>query len=102
MKNLVGQLTLAMDALGVLATAAKRADAPSGYMFIAFKADLFLPLDEYRREVSRRVAAIKATPRQPGVDEIRIPSEQAFRTRAMRRVDGFVLERRIHDRIAAL
>ena len=41
------------------------------------------------------VARIKATPRQDGVDEIRIPSERAFRERERRRVEGIVLDRKV-------
>src|SRR3954451_3532769 len=65
-------LALAMDALGALTAELRPADAVSGYVFIAFKPDLFLAADDYRREVSRRIATIKATPRQTGVEEIRI------------------------------
>jgi LDH2 family malate/lactate/ureidoglycolate dehydrogenase len=48
------------------------------------------------------VQAIKATPRQPGVAEIRIPSERAFRERARRRVEGIVLERKVVEALQAL
>jgi len=65
-------LALAMHALGVSAE----------YLFIAFKPDLFMPLDDYRRALAAEIAAIKATPRQDGVDEIRIPGERAHRERA--------------------
>src|SRR3984957_14480547 len=69
-------LALAMDALGALTAGIRPADSVSGYMFMAFKAALFLPPDDYRREVTRRIAMIKATPRQTGVEEIRIPGER--------------------------
>src|SRR5262249_50913800 len=75
-------LALAMDALGTLAAGARPADTVSGYLFIAFRPDLFLPPGEYQREVSRRIAMIKATPRQAGLGEIRIPGERGYRTRA--------------------
>ena len=48
------------------------------------------------------VERIKATPRQPGVDEIRIPSERAFRERERRRVEGIVLERKVVAALQAL
>jgi len=95
-------LALAMDALGVLATAAKQPDAPSGYMFLAVKPDLFLPLAEYRAEISRRIALVKATPRQPGVTEIRIPGERAYRTRARLLREGIEIDRKIHDALGRL
>src|SRR5580698_5656252 len=42
-------LALAMDALGALTAGIRSAGAVSGYMFFAFKPDLFLPPDDYRR-----------------------------------------------------
>src|SRR5207253_6013098 len=65
-------LALAIHALGVSAQ----------YLFIAFKPDLFVSLDEYRQALAAEIAAIKATPRQDGVAEIRIPGERAYRERA--------------------
>ena len=47
-------------------------------------------------------ARIKATPRQPGVDEIRIPSERAFREREQRRIEGIVLDRKVFEALHAL
>src|SRR6202795_4137824 len=46
---------------------------------LAFKPYLFVPLEDYRRGLAEEIAAIKATPRQGGVDEIRIPGERAYR-----------------------
>jgi len=40
--------------------------------------------------------------RQPGVEEIRIPSERAFRERDRRRVEGLVLERKVVEALTAL
>jgi LDH2 family malate/lactate/ureidoglycolate dehydrogenase len=85
-------LALAMHALGVSAQ----------YLFIAFKPDLFAPLDEYRRALAAEVAAIKTTPRQDGVDEIRIPGERAYRERARRIREGIEIDRRIHDALIQL
>ena len=45
---------------------------------------------------------LKATPRQPGIAEIRIPSEHAFRERERRRVEGIVLERKVVEALKAL
>ena len=59
-------LALAMDALGALTAGIRPADAVSGHMFLAFKPDLFLSPRAYRHEISRRIGAIKATPRQAG------------------------------------
>jgi len=85
-------LALAMHALGVSAE----------YLFIAFKPDLFMPLDDYRRALAAEIAAIKATPRRDGVDEIRIPGERARRERARLTREGIEIDRRIQDALLAL
>jgi L-2-hydroxycarboxylate dehydrogenase (NAD+) len=85
-------LALAMHALGVSAH----------YVFIAYKPDLFVPLDEYRRALAAEIAAIKATPRQPGVDDIRIPGERAYRERARLTREGIEIDRRIHEALIQL
>lgn len=95
-------LALAMDALGALTARTRAADDISGYMFIAFRPDLFLPLDAYRREISRRIAMVKATLRQPGVEEIRIPGERGYRTRAHLMREGIEIDRRIQAALERL
>src|SRR5436309_2533424 len=72
------------------------------YLFIAYKPDLFVPLKEYRRALAAEIAAIKATPRQAGVDEIRIPGERAHRERARLAREGIEIDRRIHDALTRL
>ena len=95
-------LALAMDALGALAAGTRSPDDVSGYMFIAFKPDLFLPREDYQREIARRIAAIKATPRQAGVGEIRIPGERGYKTRARLTREGIHIDRKIHDALGRL
>jgi LDH2 family malate/lactate/ureidoglycolate dehydrogenase len=85
-------LALALHALGVGAE----------YLFIAFKPDLFTPLPEYRRALAAEIAAIKATPRQDGVDEIRIPGERAYRERARLSREGIEIDGRIRDALIQL
>src|SRR5688500_11814721 len=89
-------LALAMHALGVLCGGAA-SPARDGYLFVAFKPDLFMPLEDYRRALAAEIAAIKATPRQEGVEEIRIPGERAYRERARLTREGLEIDRRIHD-----
>jgi LDH2 family malate/lactate/ureidoglycolate dehydrogenase len=94
-------LALAMHALGVLCGGAVD-QGRDGYLFIAFAPDLFLPLDEYRRALAAEIAVIKATPRQDGVAEIRIPGERAYRERARLSREGIEIDRRIRDALARL
>ena len=94
-------LALAMHALGVLCSGTADTER-TGYLFIAFKPDLFVPLEDYRRALAAEIALIKAAPRQGGVDEIRIPGERAYRERARRAREGFKIDRRIHDALIAL
>ena len=95
-------LALAMQALGVLAGSGFNATKDYGYLLIVFRPDLLLPLDEFKQAITAALARIKATPRQPGVEEIRLPSERAFRERSRRLRDGISIDRRIHDALLAL
>ncbi len=95
-------LALAMDALAALTVGIRPADEVSGYMFFAFKPDLFGSLDAYRHEVSQRIATIKASPRQTGIAEIRIPGERSYATRARLLREGIEIERKIHDALGRL
>jgi LDH2 family malate/lactate/ureidoglycolate dehydrogenase len=92
---------LAMTALGVLAGSADDPDR-AGYVIIAMRPDLLLPLDDFRRDVSAMIGRIKAAPRQSGVDEIRIPSERASRERQQRLRDGIVIDRAIYEALQAI
>ena len=94
-------LALAMHALGVLGGGMADREG-GGYLFIAFKPDLFVPLEDYRRGLAAEIAAIKATPRQEGVDEIRIPGERAYRERARLEREGIEIDRRIQDALSRL
>ena len=93
-------LALAMHALGVLAGGT--AEPEGGYVFIAFAPDLFVPLEDYRQALAAEIAAIKATPRQEGVEEIRIPGERAYRERARLAREGIEIDRRIQDALERL
>jgi LDH2 family malate/lactate/ureidoglycolate dehydrogenase len=94
-------LALATHALGVLCHGGADKES-TGYLFVALKPDLFVPLEDYRRALAAEIAAIKATPRQQGVDEIRIPGERGYRERERRRREGIEIDRRIHDALIAL
>jgi LDH2 family malate/lactate/ureidoglycolate dehydrogenase len=93
-------LALMIQALGLLGGAEQ--DGDPGYLFIAFRPDLFGPEDVFRSRVSQLIEHIKATPRQAGVEEIRIPSERAFRTRARLLPEGLTIDRLVFDALVAL
>ena len=95
-------LALAMQALGVLAGSGLGDDKTYGYLIMAVKPDLMLPLDAFRRDMSEMLARVKATPRQPGVEEIRLPGERAFRERARSLREGIEIDRKIYDALLAL
>jgi LDH2 family malate/lactate/ureidoglycolate dehydrogenase len=73
-----------------------------GYLVMAIKPDLMLPLDDFRRGMSAMLADVKATPRQPGVDEIRLPGERGLRERARLLKEGIEIDRKIYNALAAL
>jgi LDH2 family malate/lactate/ureidoglycolate dehydrogenase len=95
-------LALAMQALGVLAGSSMSFDKTYGYLIMAIKPDLMLPLTDFRRDMSAMLERVKATPRQPGVDEIRLPGERAARERARLRKEGIEIDRKIYDALLAL
>ena len=94
-------LALALHALGVVCGGAV-APERDGYLLIAFQPDLFVPLDDYRRTLAAEIATIKATPRQPGVAEIRIPGERAYRDRARLAREGLEIDERIRAALTRL
>jgi len=95
-------LSFAIQALGLLAgSASPRGDVQDyGFLFIAINPAVMLP--DFPTQMAELVAHIKATPRQPGVEEIRIPSERAFREREQRRIEGIVLDRKVVEALNAL
>jgi len=95
-------LALMMQALGLLAAAGTRSDSDYGYLFIAFRPDLLAPPGTFERQVTELIARIKASPRQPGVDDIRIPSERAFQARERALAEGLECDRLVMDALRAL
>ena len=51
---------------------------------------------------SEYIPDIKATPRQPGVDEIRLPGERSQRERARLSREGLEIDRTIYDALLAV
>ena len=97
-------LSFAIQALGILAGAALARGEVRDYAFLFWAVDprVMLPGGDFAGQMSRYVRELKATPRQPGVDEIRIPSERARRERERRRVEGIVIERKVVESLRAL
>jgi LDH2 family malate/lactate/ureidoglycolate dehydrogenase len=97
-------LAFAVQALGLLAGAAlARGQVQDyGFLFWAVDPNIMLPGGDFGKQMAELVTKIKETPRQPGVDEIRIPSERAYRERERRRKEGIVLERKVVESLIAL
>lgn len=97
-------LSFAVQALGLLAGAAlTRGDVQDyGFLFWAINPAIMLPGGDFDKQMSQLVRKIKETPRQPGVEEIRIPSERAYRERERRLREGIVIERKVVESLNAL
>ncbi len=97
-------IALAMQTMGLLAGSAipRGSVQDYGFLFVVFDPGLLMPADKFAGQVSELMAAIKATPKQDGVEEIRIPSERAFRERERRRREGIVIEQKVVDALNAL
>jgi LDH2 family malate/lactate/ureidoglycolate dehydrogenase len=95
-------LALMMQAMGLLAGLGPHGERDYGYLFIAFKPELLGPADAFEREVTALIDRVKAVPKQPGVDEIRIPSERAFRSRERLLREGLEIDRLVFDALVSL
>jgi LDH2 family malate/lactate/ureidoglycolate dehydrogenase len=97
-------LSIAVQALGLLAGSAfaKGAVQDYGFLFWVLDPKLMLPGGEFPAQMAELVQKIKATPKRPGVEEIRIPSERAYRERERRRREGLVFDRKVIDSLNAL
>jgi LDH2 family malate/lactate/ureidoglycolate dehydrogenase len=93
-------LGLIVQAFGVLGGAGVIKAGDDGYVFIAFRPDLLVPLDEAKRELSGLIERVKATPLLPGVDEIRIPGENSARNRERLKREGLDIDRLVHDELS--
>jgi LDH2 family malate/lactate/ureidoglycolate dehydrogenase len=94
-------LAFAIQALGLLAGAAiPRGQVQDyGFLFLVVDPGALLPGNPFAAQMAELVKAIQATPRQSGVEEIRIPSQRAFRERERRRAEGILVD---HAVVAAL
>ena len=97
-------LSLMIQALGLAAGAAlpRGRVQDFGFLFVVFDPGLLVPPEQFKQQLAELIRQVKSTPRQPGVEEIRIPSQRAFQERRRRCLEGMVLERRLYDSIIAL
>ena len=94
-------LSIAIQALGLLAGSRMRNGDVSdfGYLLVAFDPELFMPTEQFTSELEELLTKIRGLPRQPGVSEIRIPSERGFREREIRRQQGILVNRQVFDHL---
>lgn len=97
-------LSLAIQALGLMAGARLRSGdvCDFAHLFVAFDPNLFMPVEQFTAELEELLARIRNLPRQPGVDEIRIPSERGFAEREIRRRQGIVVKKRVVERLQGM
>jgi LDH2 family malate/lactate/ureidoglycolate dehydrogenase len=95
-------LGLVVQAFGLLGGAGLMPDNDDGYVFIAFRPDLLVPLADLRRDLGALIARVKAVPPQPGFAEIRIPGEQSARNRRRLTAEGLDIDQLVYEQLGAL
>jgi LDH2 family malate/lactate/ureidoglycolate dehydrogenase len=65
-------------------------DGTAGHMLAAVRIDAFQPREEFIRRMDEMVDALKAAPKQPGVEEILIPGEPEARLERDRRAEDAI------------
>jgi len=73
-----------------------------GFLFLVVDPGTLLPGNPFAEQMSQLGKAIQATPRRPGVEEIRIPSQRAFRERERRRAEGILVDAAVIAALKAL
>lgn len=72
-----------------------------GHMIFIMKADLFMPMDEYKKKMDIYYKRLKALPRAAGFDEIMMPGEPEDRKTEQARKEGIVLSKNIQESLYA-
>jgi len=62
-----------------------------GILLIVIDPSIFMPIDEFKRRTAELVNRVKNTKRTPGVEEILVPGERAWRERTQRLETGIEL-----------
>ena len=77
-------------ALSGFGTSAETDARTAAHCFVAIRIDAFQPMPQYMAAMKGLIESIKATPRLPGVDEIRIPGELEHSLAERQRAAGAV------------
>ena len=72
-----------------------------GHMIFIMKADLFMPMDEYKKKMDIYYKRLKALPRAAGFDEILMPGEPEDRKTEQSRKEGILLSKNIQESLYA-
>jgi L-2-hydroxycarboxylate dehydrogenase (NAD+) len=91
-----------MQAMGLFAAGGLSDDRIYGYMIMAMKPDLLVPMVQFQSDMSAMIARVKAVPRQPGVDEIRLPGERSQRERQRLRREGLEIDLKIYQALKSI
>jgi LDH2 family malate/lactate/ureidoglycolate dehydrogenase len=70
-----------------------------GVTVFAMDIAAFVPVEEFKREIDRLVAEIKANPVRPGFKEVLLPGELEYRSMAKRRKEGIPVDDKSWDAI---
>ena len=73
-----------------------------GVCFIAFDPTAFVAMEDFQRDASELIQAIKASRKMKGVEEILIPGERAYREREQRLEEGVELDDTLYKELSAL
>jgi LDH2 family malate/lactate/ureidoglycolate dehydrogenase len=95
-------LAFIVQALGVLAGSALDPDKDDGYLFVVLKPELLIDPDDFKQQITALIDRIKDTPRQPGLDQIRIPGERAFLSREQALRAGIEIDRVVYEALRSL
>ena len=74
----------------------------TGFCLILIDPSRFMPLEEFKAEVDRYIRMMKDSRKAPGFDEILLPGEIEYRTRARMMKEGFEVSGKLADELAEL
>lgn len=97
-------LSIAVQILGLLAGAAipRNQVQDYGFLFLVLKPSIMLPQGDFETQAHQLIQAIKQTPKRQGVNDIRIPSERAYKERARRMKEGLLFDTKVVQSLQAL